>query len=120
MILASLSVEELVALFADICVKQWHALEKFDTSAYRRLFGQMMAVENELKAHKRDRRVALTALFDHPNIQVRLAAAKATLAVAPQESRDVIAAVAALNWNPQSGDAGMCLALLDEGTFKPT
>jgi len=58
-------------------------------------------------------------LYGYPNMQVRLNAAKATLAVAPQAARQVVEAVAESTWPPQCYDARMCLAALDDGVFKP-
>jgi hypothetical protein len=52
-------------------------------------------------------------------MQVRLNAAKATLAVAPHAARQTIEAIAASTWPPQCYAARMCLAALDEGVFKP-
>jgi hypothetical protein len=63
---------------------------------------------------------ALDSLFEHPNMQVRLNAAKATLAVAPKAARQALEAIAASRHHPQAGDAGMSLWNLDEGVFKPT
>jgi hypothetical protein len=64
--------------------------------------------------------MALMDLYGHPNMQVRLKAAKNTLAVAPQAAREQLEAIVASDWQPYAGDAGMCLWALDEGIFKPT
>ncbi len=79
----------------------------------------MDAINKELKSRPGDERRALLSLLTHPNMQVRLKAAKATLAIAPIEARRVIEAIAAMTWPPQSGDAGMCLTMLDRGIFVP-
>jgi len=73
-----------------------------------------------LKAREGDTRSALTCLYDHPNIQVRLNAAYATLAVAPQPARQVMEAIAAMKWHVQALDTGMTLRWLDDGRYKPT
>jgi hypothetical protein len=52
-------------------------------------------------------------------MDVRLKAAKATLAVAPQAARQAIKAIAASTWPPQCYDARICLSMLDEGKFVP-
>ena len=52
-------------------------------------------------------------------MQVRLNAAKSTLAVAPEAARQELRAIADSREYPQA-DAGMCLGNLDEGIFKPT
>ena len=115
----SLSVPELVEKFAAIGTEQDKALEVDDTAKYNPLFWQMQAVVKELKSRRGDQRRALLALYDHPKMQVRLAAAKATLRVAPGAARQLIEAIAATTWYPQAGDAGMCLWALDKGIFKP-
>jgi uncharacterized protein DUF2019 len=80
---------------------------------------QIFAIGGELKRRPGDQRRALLPLYDHPNIEVRLRAAKRTLAVAPVEARRMIESIAASRWFPHAGDAGMCLELLDRGIFVP-
>lgn len=115
--LETLTVEQLVARFAEIGVAQDNAED--DNEEYARLFRQMETVRAALKSRPGDQRRALLALFDHKNMQVRLMAAKTTLAVAPKEARQMVDSIAASNWFPQAGDAGMCLMMLDRGTFVP-
>ena len=91
-----------------------------ETTKFNRLFARMMDVSNELKSRDGDQRVQLLQLFSHPNMQVRLQAAKLTMAVAPVEARAQLEAIAASKWFPQAGDAGMSLWNLDNGVFKPT
>jgi hypothetical protein len=64
-------------------------------------------------------RLALLRLFDHPNMQVRLQAAKWSLGVAPEAARQVIESISESSWFPQAGEAGMTLSNLDSGIFKP-
>jgi hypothetical protein len=52
-------------------------------------------------------------------MQVRLKAAKNTLALAPKAAREVIEKIARMHHNPQSLEAGMSLWNLDRGVFKP-
>lgn len=80
----------------------------------------MRLVETELKRRPPDQRRALLALYDHPNAQVRLAAAKSTLAVAPAAAREMLQIIADSGEFPQAGDAGMSLVNLERGIFKPT
>lgn len=70
--LEQLSSHELIARFAEICVAQYEPEFDFDTRRFTRLFDQMQAVSVELKKRTGGERRNLTALFDHPNIQVRL------------------------------------------------
>ena len=59
------------------------------------------------------------SVYGYPNMHVRLKAAKATLAVAPQAARQAIEAIAASTWPPQCYER-MCLWMLDEGKFVPS
>lgn len=118
--LKNMSVQELVDQFALIGVAQDEAIFNDDNAKFDRLYWQMDAVENELKVRNGDQRRALLALFNHDNMQVRLAAAKATLAVAPDAARKKLEAIANSRWYPQAGDAGMSLWNFDRGVFKPT
>jgi Domain of unknown function (DUF2019) len=54
------------------------------TQKFKRLFDEMVATEDELKALDGDQRRELLSLYNHPNAQVRLNAIKATSAVAPE------------------------------------
>jgi hypothetical protein len=133
--LKAMSVDELVDLFAEIGVAQGQASEegilppeepsvqpiieaakkKFD-----KLYGEMEAVDQELRVRGLDARLALTRLYDHPDMQVTLQAARYTLGVAPEVARQVIQWVANSKWPPQYFDARMTLVNLDNGVFKPT
>ena len=115
--LHTLTVDQLTARFAKIGIAQDKAED--DNAKYTRLFEQMEAVEQELKSRPGDPRWALLSLYNHRNMQVRLKAAKATLAIAPKEARQMIESIAASSWFPQAGDAGMCLTMLDRGIFVP-
>lgn len=118
--LAKLSVEELVKMFADIAIEQDDAISWDDNKRFNRLYDKMFAVRAELRNRSGDQRRALVALYAHPNMQVRLMAAKATLAVAPEAARRLLEAIRDSGWPPQAGDAGMSLRSLDRGVFKPT
>jgi Domain of unknown function (DUF2019) len=118
--LGSMTIADLVERFAQIGVTQDQALLGGEIAKFNRLFDQMGAVSNELKSREGDQRRALMVLYNYPNIQVRLKAAKHTLAVAPVEARKQLEAIADTHWMPQAGDAGMSLSFLDRGVFKPT
>ncbi|MGP9811888.1 DUF2019 domain-containing protein [Rhodopseudomonas sp. NSM] len=117
--LEAMSTDELVQRFSAIGVAQDQALLGFRLKEFNRLFEKMADVSEALKRRDGDQRRALLVLFSYPNMQVRLKAAKHTLAVAPLEARQQLEAIVASRWFPQAGDAGMCLSLLDDGTFKP-
>lgn len=111
---------ELVDSFVEISLAQDLALLRREIAKFNRLFDQKTTVLNELKIRGGDKRRLLLDLFQHDNAQVRLNAAKATLAVAPEVARNQLQMLADSNEYPQAGDAGMCLWTLDEGIFKPT
>ncbi len=115
-----MTVDQLVDRFIDLCIAEYNALELGEITKHNRLFRQMTAVEDELKSREGDARAALIPLYDHSNMQVRVMAAKATLAVAPTAARAALAAIKATQWHPQALNAGMCLWNLETGFFKPT
>lgn len=118
--LDAMLVDQLVGRFAAITAAQDDTLLGHELTKFNRLFDRMMEVSIELRGRPGDQRRALMALYDHPNMQAQLQAAKLTLAVAPDEARRKIESIASSGWLPQSGDAGMCLFNLDRGIFKPT
>jgi len=117
--LGKMTINELVSHFAEICVAEDEALLHEQYAKFNRLFTQMSAVGYELIRRGRDARLELQKLHRHPNLQVRLKAAKWSLGVNPVEARKVIQSIYDSKFPPQSGDAGMCLSNLDDGTFKP-
>src|SRR5712691_3930772 len=118
--LADMTVEQLVERFAAIALGQDQALLMHEYAKFNRLFDEMQAVGRELKGRNGDQRRALLRLYDHPNAQVRLKAVKATLAVAPEAARRTLRSIAESREYPQAGEAGMSLANLERGIFKPT
>jgi predicted restriction endonuclease len=118
--LRRMTVNQLVERFTEIALAQDEALLMDEIAKFNRLFDQMEAVKAELKGRDGDQRRMLLRLYNHRNIQVRLKAAKATLAVAPEAARRVIQQIADSREYPQAGDAGMTLVNLDRGIFRPT
>jgi hypothetical protein len=116
----ALSVEALIERFVDISVAQDDALLDNKIARFNRLFDEKAAILAELKSRPGDQRRRLVSLFGHSNPQVRLNAAKATLAVEPEAARQALQAIADSREFPQAGDAGMSLWNLDRGVFKPT
>jgi len=115
----TMTTSELVERFAAIGVEEDQALRVDDLRRYKRLAMQMRAIDEELKGRPGDQRRSLLALYDHPNFQVRLMAAKLTLAIAPEAARRMLELIYQRRHQPQSGDAGMCLSMLDRGAFVP-
>ncbi len=117
--LSKITIDQLVDRFAEIGVEQDNALWESKYAKFRQLYKQMDAVDGELRSRGLEARLALTRLFNHRNIQVRLQAAKWTLGVAPVQARELIEKISQSGFYPQAGDAGMTLSNLDEGIFKP-
>ena len=118
--LDKLSVPELVEQFTSACLAQFEAERKSNIKEQNKHITYWMAISAELKARPGDQRSALLKLYDYPNLQVRLTAARLTLAIAPTTARQVIQAIADSRKYPQAGDAGMCLSAIELGIFKPT
>ena len=118
--LTSLAVPELVDSFTAAALGQYSAELQSDIATQNKCVQQAMAIAAELKARTGDQRSALIKLYDHPNVQVRLNAARMTFAVAPTAARELVQAIADSKQYPQAGDAGMCLWALDQGIFRPT
>ncbi len=100
--LSEMTVEQLVDRFTAIALEQDRAVRIDDNTKFKRLFWQMEAVEEELRA------------------QVRMKAAIATLALEPKAARQVLESISDSHDFPQAGDAGMTLVMLDRGIFKPS
>ena len=115
-----MSGSELVERFAALAIAQYQAELQSDLAGQAKLIKQGWAIADELKSRPDDQRSALLRLYDHPNVQVRLNAARLTLAVAPTAAREIVQAIADSKEYPQAGDAGMCLWALDHGIHKPT
>ncbi|MBX9710081.1 MAG: DUF2019 domain-containing protein [Xanthobacteraceae bacterium] len=114
------SVEELVARFTAIALKQHEAVLYRQTTKYNRLYDQVVAVKDELKSRNDDERRALTSLYTYPNAMVRLQAARANLALGYTEARNVIQSIVDSDDQPLAFHAGMTLSNLDRGFYKPT
>ncbi len=117
--LTELAVDEIVREYIAIGLAQDKAIEADDTSTFNRLARRQFAYEKELKRRTGDQRRALIPLLEHPNAQIRLNAAHATLIVAPLLARETLEAVAAWESGPHALDAGMAIQMLDNGRFVP-
>ncbi|TAK50337.1 MAG: DUF2019 domain-containing protein [Xanthobacteraceae bacterium] len=115
-----MSIDQLIARFAELGVAQDNALLGNEIGRFNRLMDQMRTIVDELKGRLGDQRHALCALYDHKNVQVRLQSARLSLAVAPIDARKIIEAIATSQQYPQAGHARMTLWNLDRGVFKPT
>ncbi len=118
--LKTLSNAEIVNLFERLCIEQYDAMEREEQTRVNRLVWRIHDLEMELKSRPGDQRYELMRLFGHPNMQVRLSAAQANLAVDYASARREIQDVKDSKWYPQAMDAGMTLYFLDTGESKPT
>jgi len=114
-----MTVDQLLDRYVEIGTQQDEALFNDAFSRFNRLFDKMVNIEKELQSRGLLARRALMRLYEHPNRQVRLNAAKETLAVAPTEARNVIEEIRDSKWFPQFFDAAMTIRGLDDGTYKP-
>lgn len=118
--LDGLSTAQLIERFIAVSLEQDEAELLGDTYKMKPLYRAMVALEEELKARAGDQRRALLQLYDHPNTQVRLNAAMATLAVSPHAARKALDEIWTSKWFPQAAVAGMMIKALDDGTYRPT
>lgn len=118
--LKSLSNAEIVNLFERLCIQQYDAMEREEQARVNCLVWRVHDLEMELKSRPGDQRYELMRLFGHPNMQVRLSAAQANLAVDYASARREIQEIKDSKWYPQAMDAGMTLYFLDIGESKPT
>jgi hypothetical protein len=117
--LKTMTVEQLVDRFAELGVAQDEAELYSRITLVNRLYRQMDAIDKELRARGSEARLALTKLFMHPNMQVKVQAAKFSLGVVPEAARNLLEEISISRHYPQAGDAGMSLVNLDRGIFKP-
>lgn len=118
--LSVLSNEDIVRRFEQLCIEQYDAMDREERGRVNRLVWRIHALEMELKSRPGDQRRLLRRFFGHSNMQVRLSAAEANLAIDYLAARREIQDIADSKWGPQCGDAGMTLINLDNGVYRPT
>ena len=117
--LAGWTTPQLVEQFRMLAIAKGEANVGRQTARFTRLYWKLEAIEKELRSREDDQRRALVPLYDHPNPQVRLDAAMATLVVFPDEARAALQMIIDRNEFPQAGDAGFTLLYLSDGRFTP-
>lgn len=117
--LEKMSIAELVERFTVLCLGQCQAELRGENTKKGKLIYQSMAVADELKRRTGDQRAALLQLYNHPNPQVRLMAAKETFSIAPAAARQALQTIIDAKEHPQSAYAGMSLWFRDQGDFIP-
>lgn len=118
--LKNLATTDLKLLFEKLCIEQYDSLERDEIATFSKRYDKIQAIEDELKSRPGDHRRVLMQLFGHPNMQVRLTAARANLAVDYLAARREIQEIVDSKWFPQAGDAGMTLHHLDSGFYRPS
>lgn len=118
--LETMTNEQIIARFVDLGVREDMAILMNEISKSNRLYPEKAALIEELKSRPGDQRRLLFALYDYPNKQVQLNAAKATLALDPARARATLEELTVNKLYYQALDAGMYLWALDEDIFKPT
>jgi len=114
------STADLVKIFAEYSAQQYDHMLIAEVKQVNRYYHMLKAIELELKSRIGDQRRALVLLYDNPNPNVRVKAAKATLAIAPAAARQVLEVVAETCYGPEKLEAGMSLTNLDRGIYQPT
>jgi hypothetical protein len=107
--LQSMSTSELLNRFAANGTAQDRALLYDEIAKFKRLFREMDAINKELLRRGAEAHLELLKLYGHPNMQVRVQAAKLTMASSPAEARVELEAIKNSRHFPQAGDAGMAL-----------
>jgi hypothetical protein len=118
--LQDVTVDQLVERFTAIALDQDKALQRGQHAKFNRLYDDLEAVEQELKNRAGDQRRALIGLLAHPNAQVRLKTAIATLALVPDAARVTLQTISDHNEYPQAVYARDMIAALADGGFIPS
>ena len=113
------SVSQLVAQFQALALAKSDAIATGQNAKYSRLYWRLDAVEKELRSREGDQRRALIELYSHPNPQVRLDAAMATLVVFPNEARAALQMIIDRREFPQAADARQTLLYMSDGRYTP-
>ncbi len=114
------STEDLVRLYRDQCIAFSIDVDEERIAALQRRFDAIMAIEAELKRRPGDQRKALTVLLGQGNLQARLMAATALLAIDREAAISDLEELAEMNWMPQTADARLTLRNLAEGRYIPS
>jgi hypothetical protein len=117
--LSQQTVDQLVDRFLALSLAKGKALVEGQIAKVNRLYWKIDALRKELKSRDSDQRRALHVFYNHPDPQVRLEAANATLAILPTEARAVLQMIIDRHEFPQAGYAGFTLLYLSDGRYVP-
>lgn len=118
--IANMTESELVELFRSYALEQERALLHSNTKKYNRLYDQMVAINEELKARGMEARRSLLQLMDDQNLRVRYSAAVKSLAVDRERAVAALQSVVASHMMPEAAQAESALDFLNRGIFVPT
>lgn len=107
---------ELLDLFEQLSLAQGEATADLQIARANRLIMRRRALLSEMRHRPGDARTALFVLYTHRHPQVRLNVAESTYALNPERAKSIIEEIAASRFLPWSGDAGMSLVALANGT----
>ncbi|WP_025029624.1 DUF2019 domain-containing protein [Nitratireductor aquibiodomus] len=108
----NVSVDKMLQRFIELSLTQHGALLYLETGPYNRAYMKIKKLVEELEARPGDQRHALIDLFDHPNPQVRLNAAKYAHPLFPEESIQVVQSIIDAKKYPQEAHARSALDYL--------
>lgn len=114
--LNSLTVDQLVKKFTEIGIAQDKAEDADNVSLFNRLYREMDAVDQEIRKRGAEARLALLQLCEHPNLQVKLQAAKFAYGASPEIAQKCLQVICDSKIPPQYLDAGMSLQSIADGT----
>jgi hypothetical protein len=117
--LPRLSNDELVERFSAAAKRRGAAVLDLNSRRANALFGQMKAIDDELRARGRNVRLVLAPLLKDSDRVVRFYAAEALLGIVPEASREIMEWDARYEVDSISADARGFLWALDAGTYKP-
>lgn len=117
--LTTMSSEDLVALFANLCVQQGEFLIVDDTRRSNRLIHKIRDIGNELRVRGPEARLQLKSLFGHENPFARMHAATSILGLVPEEGRAVLQEIREARIQPEALHAGMIVRRFDSGEWVP-
>jgi hypothetical protein len=100
-----MALQELIELFAENGIEQDRVIRRGEAPKFTAVFYAMAAIDTELTRRGPEAVTALAALYDHPNMQVRLQAARVAKDVDPVGARRVLELIAKLVRMPQAADA---------------
>jgi hypothetical protein len=117
---AEMSNGELVERFTTMALEQDEALLMDEIGKYNKIYDQMEAVKQELKARAGDQRRLLLPLLEHRNAQVRLKAAITTLAIEPEAARNALQKIVDQKEFPQAANARGMIEAVAAGRYVPS